>query len=608
MVLVGLAVPVGLAGCETAPHSSCVDGICRPNECSDPPVPGPCAAVVECELIDVADGTACDDGDPCTRDDACSAGVCAGTECEGASLCATTRCVPDVGCVTDVVPDGTVCEERSSCAQSSHCIDGACVPACSELCFSDVTDLLLEVRLAGAVGGGAALFDADEDGWLDLVVAGEPDVLRYFRGTAGGFEAADAGLELGEEEASPAHGGNARPLGAIAADFNRDGHDDLFVMVDGPNQLYYGRGDGTFQRGAFPSLAEYTTAAGAADVNGDGWLDLHLGNYILEVRPDVHVPAENRFYLGSEDGFVEADLGIEGAGATLAALFTDFDADGDPDLFVCNDFGADIEPNQLYRNDDGAFTEVTSREGARLAFFCMGLTASDYDRDGDRDVFVSNLGENALLRRVGDRYADVASVAGVHGAPDMCSDFKPSTSWAAMWADFDLDGWIDLYVSNGYVSYGDSAMEDPHRIYRHQGMSFTFEDVSFDSGVASVEQGRGAVFGDLDRDGDVDIVQIHSDGPPLVLRNESPRRGGWLRVELPGRIGTEVTVDLGDARLARELRRHEGYASGQPAELYFGLGDAEIVDVVARHRDGTMDSWADVEADSVLRVPAPIVE
>ncbi len=569
-----------------------------------------CQFYVDCFTVSENPGMLCDDGDPCTVNDRCEVGLCTGTSiaCDDSDNPCTTSVCDDGGCTEVAVADGTRCADENACNGNEHCVDGACVRECSSICFDDVTGLLLGVRMNGIVGGGATLLDANEDGWLDLVLAGEPDVLHVFQGSESGFERVFTGVVLDAVNASPVHGGPARPQGVIAADFNRDGHEDLFVMMDGPNQLYAGDGTGAFVRSAFDAQPEYTTAAAAADIDGDGWLDLYVGNYIAELRePGTHIPAPNRFYRGSAAGFVEEDLDIAGAGTTLAVLFSDFDRDGDPDLFVCNDFGDTIEPNQLFRNDDGVFEDATSREGARLAFFCMGLAVADYDRDGDRDVFVSNLGDNALLRRLGDRYADVAETAGVLGRPDMCVD-APSTSWAASWVDFDLDGWQDLYVSNGYASYGDSALEDPHRVYRHQRMSFTFEDVSFESGAALAEQGRGAVFGDLDRDGDVDVVQVHSDGPPLVLLNNSPRQGGWLRVELPGRIGTEVTVDLGDARLVRELRRHEGYASGQPAELYFGLGDVESVDVVARYPDGTTDSWSDVAADSVLRVAAPIVE
>lgn len=648
-VLRSLLLSVLLVGCDCGPWFPCSSGTGNPcterrrvgDECVEQPlrdgtacslgrctdtqcVSGRCVGTlpepfnqcqywIDCFTQGETPGASCDDGDDCTREDRCELGMCVGTPltCDDtANPCTTSVCDESAGCTEVNVADGTSCSDGNVCDGVESCFDGTCMTPCTELCFADVTGSLLDARMAGIVGGGAALLDADEDGLLDLVLAGEPDVLGVYRGNGDlGFALVSAGVELDGVAASPVHGGPERPQGVVAADFDRDGHEDLFVMMDGPNQLYYGTGDGTFVRGEFDPIVEYTTSAAAADVNGDGWLDLYVGNYISELRePGTHLPAPNRFYSGSDTGFVEADLGIGGSGATLASLFTDFDGDGDPDLFVCNDFGDTIEPNQLYQNDGGVFEEVTSREGARLAFFCMGLAAGDYDRDGDRDVYVSNLGHNVLLRRLGDRYAGAAVAAGIDGGPDRCNSMKPSTSWAAAWVDFDLDGWQDLYVANGYVGYGDSALEDPHRIYRHQGMSLTFEDVSFDSGVASVEQGRGAVFGDLDRDGDVDIIQIHSDGSPLVLRNESPRRGGWLRVELPGRIGTEVTVDLGDARLVRELRRHEGYASGQPAELYFGLGDAETVDVHARHRDGSEESWTDIPTNSVLRLPAPTVD
>ncbi|HJL04635.1 MAG TPA: CRTAC1 family protein [Polyangiaceae bacterium LLY-WYZ-15_(1-7)] len=603
---------------------ACVGG--APRVCAEA---GPCAeARCEpargCVSAPLVDGAPCDDGDACTGSDVCRAGVCAGVPrvCSGEGLgpCERAACAPDGSCGVVDAEDGTPCDDGVACDGRDACRAGRCIAGaggCGEgPCFTDVTvgSGLEALFLGGDIGGGAALLDADGDGALDLVVAGELDVLRLFLGRGDGtFRDATAGSGLvgrrtdGSDPASPAiPGSDARPMGLAVGDLDEDGRDDLIVLRDGRDQVYLGRGDGTFEdvsaRSGLDPTPRWSTGAALADVDGDGHLDLYVVAYIEELDFPDHGPAPNAFYRGRGDGSFERvpDAALEGAGTSLAALFADADDDGDPDLFVCNDFGANIEPNRFFENRGGALVERSAASRTDLAFFCMGMVPGDYDRDGDLDVFVPNLGPNALLRRVGDRYEEVAARAGLEGLPTACTAGRPTTSWGGAFLDVDLDGWLDLWSPSGFVGYGMSSPEDPDRLFLHQGPALTFAPV-YDGGVGSPEASRGGVAGDLDRDGDVDLVQVNVRGGLQLLRNDTPRRGRWLGVRLPGHraVGARVALELpGGDTLVRWLHRQAGYASSQPGELHFGLGEVERVERLhVRWRDGSEVERLDVEPD-----------
>ncbi|RMH37102.1 MAG: hypothetical protein D6689_21445 [Deltaproteobacteria bacterium] len=592
---------------------------------------GPCATA--------ADGTPCDDGDACTQVDVCAAGVCAGTApvvCESSACRAAGTCDPATGrCDAPPLPDGTACDDGSVCTAGDTCRAGTCEPGervpppgppCSEgLCFAEVSaaagiDWTGTTALTQRIGATAVFADVDGDGWLDALVGAEGGPPRLYRNRGDGTFAdvtASAGL------AAAAAG--APFMAAAAADYDNDGDVDLFLMRWGPNRLLANDGTGAFvdvtAAAGVAGDGAWTTAAAFGDFDGDGWLDLYVGNYVREVQFPTHVPEPNRLYRNRGDGTFEdvtAITGTAGAGTTLAVAWTDYDGDGDADLMVCNDFGAFIEPNRLYRNDGaGAFAEVAADEAADVAIYCMAIAPGDYDRDGDLDYYLANIGHNPLLARTPAGFVDRADAAGADVTHDACFTDLFATSWGAAFADFDDDGWLDLFVSNGYIP-ADESIANPVRavnaLLHHQGPSLTFADVAATAGVDDDGPGRAIAVGDYDRDGDLDVLQVTLERA-LLWRNDSPAAGGAIHLQPRGRasaadgIGLQVRADLaGGAVVVREVAAQTGYMATHERAAHLGLGAAPRAEVITfRWPSGAVHRWRRVPAGTRATVVEPWV-
>ena len=272
----------------------------------------------------------------------------------------------------------------------------------------------------------------------------------------------------------------------------------------------------------------------------------------------------------------------------------DFDGDGDQDLQVGNDFGRWVQPNRLYRNDGPApgggwtFTEVSAALGADQGLYCMGLTAADVDRDLDLDVYMSNLGPNVFLRNDGVfGFADITSLTGTALGDDPFAPHLLATSWSVGFHDFDRDGWIDLYVSNGHIPAAPflaNGTGTPNSIFRHTGPSLGYEDLSAVANVQHPGQGRGAAFADLDRDGDLDIIQFQIDGPPVLLRNDTANGNAYAMLELEGTlsnrdaIGTRLVAEAAGVSHLRYVQPHHGFESSSTKRVHFGLGSAAEIE------------------------------
>jgi len=581
-----------------------------------------------------ANGARCEDGDACTVDDRCYDGACvagAPVTCPAPDACHHAgRCSPDTGrCTYRPRSNGARCEDGSVCTERDQCVDGRCAPGepvpdstppCSEgLCFTDVAEEAGLAPVAGFVGttmgGGAGFLDYDGDGWLDLIYGNEGGPPRLYRNEADGTFAevtALAGL--------PEEGSFGRFMGLAASDYDGDGDVDLYYLHRGANALY--RNDG----GTFTDVTEaagvgderWSTAAAFADFDGDGDLDLYVGNFIRRASFPDHEPFPNALYRNDDGVFVDVarELGVAGAGTTLAAAWSDFDGDGRLDLFVCNDFGSHVQPNRLYRNLGGRFEDVSATRGADLALYCMGIAPGDFDRDGDLDYYFANLGGNALLRNDGDAaFSNATAMTGVGGRFDACFRGLLSASWSVAFHDFDSDGWLDLYVSNGYVSSDShlaNARNARNAVYRHQGASLAFVDVSRSARADHDGIGRGAAFGDYDRDGDIDVLQIEIDGMPRLLRNDAPAPGHWLRLHLQGRganrdaIGARVTVYAGGVTHLREVTGGGGYQSDSERTVHVGLGPASTATrIEIRWPSGVLQELTDIAANQELTLAEP---
>jgi len=538
------------------------------------------------------------------------------------------------------------------------------VAADSGLDFEHWNGMTGELYYAEMMGSGAALFDYDGDGDLDVyLVQGNllgdhqeadatfpppgplPLTDRLFRNDLEVLDDGSRRLRFTDVTAESGITATGYGMGATAADFDNDGWTDLYVTNLGRNQLFrnLGRGDdgkGDDGRVTFEEVTDDVTGirrwsvpAAAADLDRDGWLDLYVGNYVafsaatnkrctdelgtpnycgplaFQPEPDNLLRNLGREGIAFEDVSVES--GIRGEhGGCLGVLATDLDGDRRPDVYV----GNDGLPNQLWCHADGGALRFENRallagaavNGQGQPEASMGMTAGDVDGDGDHDLFVAHLTRetNTLYRNDGRGVFTDASAPSGLGAPSW-----HATGFGAGFFDYDNDGRLDLLVVNGAVKIvkEQALAGDPHPLHQrnqlfHQLPDGTFEEVTGRAGAVFdlSEVSRGAAFGDLDDDGDVDVVVTNNAGPVRLLQNRVGQDRSWLGLRLTGAggrdaIGAEATLRLADGRtLTRRVVTSWSYASSNDPRLLFGLGDDggdEVAEVVVAWPDGSRERW-----------------
>lgn len=490
-------------------------------------------------------------------------------------------------------------------------------------------------HLAESGGSGLALFDPDEDGDLDLYLvngwrlAGREVVERgrnvyYANRGDGTFE---------DETASAGLGDDGWGQGVEVGDVNGDGHADVFVTNFGPDSLYLGRGGARFDPAASaPGIDGWSTGAALFDAENDGDLDLYVAGYVACSLDDVlaaeptldwrgHKVMQGPFGLegeadryfvndgrgGFRDATEEAGLADVGLfyGFTVVAL--DLDDDLDLDLYVAND----SNPNYLFRNDGhGRFQEMGLWSGAALdrnglSQAGMGIASGDVDRNGSADLVLTNFAEDAatLYLELGDCLFEDATVR--YGLKE--PSFVP-LKWGTALEDLDLDGRLDLFIACGHI-YPEAELfpealigyRQPNLVLLGAGARFVDVSAHAGPGLAVRESSRGLAAGDIDGDGDVDLVISNVDAAPTLLRNDSPRRGAWLLVEAPGAVRVEVR--LGERRLVRHAVHGGSYCSVSDSRFHFGLGEVERVDeLVAVWADGERTTLRDMEVEQVVKL------
>lgn len=468
-----------------------------------------------------------------------------------------------------------------------------------------------------AVGSGAAFFDGDGDGFLDLYIvngaalpgyAGATGPNAYYRNQGDGT--------FTDRSAESGTGDEAFGMGAAVGDVDGDGDSDLYVTNYGPNRLYLNNGQGIFTDIAAASgVADpgWGTHAAFADYDRDGDLDLYVANYMkFDPAKNIECSAgEARSYCGpttypgqsgvlyrNDGGLTFAEVteqaGLQtDSGRQLAVVFGDLDSDGHPDLFVAND----KTPNFLFvNNGDGTFTENGAVAGVAyneegLAESAMGADLGDYDNDGRFDIIVATFQwlANTLYHNDGDGfYTDLTFSAqlGVESVPYL--------GMTSAFLDYDNDGWLDVFVSNGHLD--ENVREyDPSTTYAQQNQLFrnkgdgTFAEVSDESGpgMRVKRVSHGAVFGDYDNDGDVDVFVSDSDTPHCtLLRNDGGNNNHYLRITTKGSksnlqgIGAKIRAVAGDLVQTREIRSSYGYMGSSDVRLTLGLGHHTTVDTL----------------------------
>ena len=321
-------------------------------------------------------------------------------------------------------------------------------------------------------------------------------------------------------------------------------------------------------------------------VNKDGFIDLYIGrltenNYLFQNNGDgtfINV-AQNMNASGPQSN-----------GLVMGLSFVDYDNDGDEDLFITQDNNLG---NILFRKEDaGIFIDVSSSSGVNLPVMGMGVAVGDYDRDGYFDIYTSNLYENSLLKNSPEGvFNDVADSAGV-------TDIPGSMAWGTFFFDADNDGWLDIF-NNNESGFGNV----PNSFFRNQGNG-TFADVSASSGLQSYNNGFGSAYGDLDNDGDLDIIAAghpSSDGSILVYRNDSPTQN-WIQFQLGGNseldndsdpyaIGSKLILYTASGMQISSVFAGNGYCSQNTLIQHFGLGSDTVIDSLILYWPNTPEKY-----------------
>ena len=482
------------------------------------------------------------------------------------------------------------------------------------------------------MGGGVALLDHDGDGDLDVYLVQSGDLAEPSLELGNRLYANDGAAAFTDVTGEAGVGDPGYGMGCTAGDFDGDGATDLYVTNVGPNVLYRNLGNGAFEDvtgEAGVGHPGWSTSCGFLDADLDGDLDLFVVNYLgwseqMEIAcktalgqdycspNNYEAPTRDALYRNDGAGAftdVSEDWGFGSAfGNGLGVSFGDFDGDRRPDVYVAND----MMPNQLWINrGPGSFEDdalllgcAANMDGESEAG--MGTVAFDLEDDGDLDLFLTHLREetNTLYVNTGGVFADRTAALG------LASPSLRYTGFGVGLVDFDLDGSLDLYVANGAVTKNRPAFDpedpyaEPDQLFRGIGAG-RFEEVSPAGGLAgaAIEASRGAAFGDLDGDGDVDVVVVDSGSRVRLLENVVERRGHWLGLSVLGEngsdaIGATVRIELGGETRFRSVWPATSYCSSNDPRVFCGLGDHPApVEVTVLWPDGSEERFGPLEVD-----------
>jgi hypothetical protein len=500
-----------------------------------------------------------------------------------------------------------------------------------------------------AKGGGLCLLDYDGDGLLDVffVQGSTLEDVRKGRSLGNALYRANGDGTYTDVTERAGVFGRGWGMGCTVGDYDGDGAPDLYVRGLNGNTLYHNTGDGRFEDAtekAGVKDGRWSTSAAFLDYDRDGDLDLYVAN---NIEVDIHASplsfpgpdcnyrgtrvmcgprglpgARDAFYRNNGDGtFSDA---TEAAGLLekapyrygLGVAVGDVDNDGWPDIYVADD----STPSYLYLNRrDGTFEDVALLAGVAVSDdgmeqAGMGVDLGDYDNDGWLDIVKSNFAfENSNLYhndRDGDFTDESLKTAGIGLAT------RPLVTWGTKFLDYDDDGWPDIVVVAGHVypylvhnPVGGEQYDQPRLLFRNLGDG-RFADVSSESGpgIAEERSSRGLAAGDLDNDGDVDLVVVNIDDTPSILRNDGGNARNWLTVALRGTasnrmgLGARVTARTEGLRQIREATTAGSIFSGSDSRVHFGLGSAEAADLEIRWPSGHVQTLKGVPADQILEV------
>ena len=494
--------------------------------------------------------------------------------------------------------------------------------------------------LPETMGPGVGFIDYDNDGWQDIVLVNGMDwpghvrkhttLALYHNNQNGTFTdvTQKAGLSV-----------ELYGLGVTVGDFDNDGYDDIFITTLGQNHLFHNNGNGTFtdvtKQAGLWGPNEFSTSAAVVDYDRDGKLDLVVANYVQwSPETDIYCTLDGKTksyctpesYKGTsvrlwhnlgggkfEDATQKAGL-YDTNSKSLGVAILDANQDGWPDILVSND----TQPNKLYiNNGNGTFTEKGVASGIAfsedgIARAGMGVDAADYDRSGSPSVVITNFSNQMLSLYHNERnglFVDEAPQSDVGHASLLTLGF------GCFFFDYDLDGWLDLYIANGHIEDAIERVqprvryaEPPHLFHNLANGKFQEVTQSVGTSFATPRVARGAAFGDINNDGAPDILVATNGGPAALFRNAGATNHS-LRIKLVGTksnrdgIGSDVRVTAGTDVQTKTLHSGSSYLSSSELALTFGLGSHTQADAIEiRWPSGQVDQLKNVPSDQIVTV------
>ncbi len=490
------------------------------------------------------------------------------------------------------------------------------ISAKSGVDFIHYSGMTPEYHFPSIMGSGAAIFDHDGDGRMDLYFATATTLpVNSARATPNRLYKGIGNNRFVDVTESSGLGFAGFCHGIAIGDVDNDGDPDVFLAGFRQRKFYRNNGQGRFvdvTSTAGVESSAWSTCGAFLDYDNDGDLDLYVANYgdwvwprdniycgnhdinarkycsPQSVRPAKHSLLRNNGDFTFSDVTDAAGL-CRAEGRGLGVVTVDANEDGKIDIYVANDMG----PNLLFLNrGDGTFENATETAGAAYsasgqAYAGMGVDAEDVDGDGRPELFVTNyINEyNTLYHNLGNSNFHDETVAFGLGA-----DTTAWVGWGCALADFDNDGWPDSFAANGAVDhydggrYGHRTLAEPPMLHRNiEGKHFKRATEGAGTYFSREHVGRGATFGDIDDDGDIDIVINHKGGPPALLRNDTQAGNHWIRLRLVGTksnrdaVGARVEIEAGGRTIVRQRKGGASYASAHDPRLLVGLGTADVV-------------------------------
>ncbi len=493
--------------------------------------------------------------------------------------------------------------------------------------------------LPETLGSGAAFFDADGDGWIDILLVNGKDWLPGARHTTAALYRNNRNGTFTDITRGSGLDVEMYGIGVAVADFDNDGRDDVYITALEGDRLFHNEGNGKFKDVTESSgirNANFGTSAAWLDYDRDGKVDLFVANYVQWTQkgdrwcsldgkvksyctPESYKGTSSRLFHNLGGGRFEDVTGKAGLGdpngKALGVTVIDFDSDGWPDLFVSND----TQPNKLYHNNkNGTFGEQGMSAGVAygedgVARGAMGVDWADYDRTGRPHQLVRNLSNQML----GDDHNEGNGLVGDQSPMSgVGRESLLSLTFGVFFFDYDLDGYPDILTANGHIEEEIGRVQpkikyaEPPLLFHNLG-SKKFANVSNEVGPDFMKPlvARGAIYGDFDHDGDLDVLLTSNSGPAHLFRNDGGNRNKWISIRTIGTksnrdgIGASVAIASASGKQWNVVRSGSSYASQSDLALIFGLGQDPVVNAIeVTWPSGTKQKFTGIPADRFVTI------